>query len=100
MTIIQISSIETGQHPIQSQSDRDSCWIEGWIEVPPQLEKDVWDTLGWCDLNIQNGKLVSITPTTRPELEPAPAPGPTVEERLAAVESAVLSIAMGGVSNV
>lgn len=92
MTIIQISALETGQHPIQSQSGRDACWLEGWIEVPPQLEKAVWDTLGWCDLNIQDGKLVSIEPTTRPEPEPAPSPGPTTEERLAAAESAVLSM--------
>lgn len=72
MTIIQISPFETGQHPIQSQSGRDLCWLEGWIEVPPQMEKDVWDCLGWCDLDIQDGKLVSITPTERPtpDIEP------------------------------
>lgn len=84
MTIIQISAPETGQHPIQSQSGRDACWLEGWIEVPPQLEKAVWDTLGWCNLNIQDGVLVGITPTTRPEPPPEPPREPTLVERLRA----------------
>ena len=84
MTIIQISALETGQHPIQSQSGRDACWLEGWIEVLPQLEKDVWDTLGWCNLNIQDGKLVSITPTTRPDPPPEPPKEPTEAEKLRA----------------
>ena len=26
MTIIQIDPLETGQHPIQSQSGRSACW--------------------------------------------------------------------------
>lgn len=69
MTIIQIEPLETGQHPIQSQSHRKSCWLEGWIEVPAHLESAVWETLGWCDLTIEDGKLVGITPIERPEPE-------------------------------
>lgn len=30
----------------------------------------MWDTLGWCDLDIQDGKLVGVTPTERPAVEP------------------------------
>ena len=92
MTIIEIQARSDGGHGLQSQSGRDSCWLEGWIEVPPQLEKDVWDSLGYCNLNIQDEKLIGVTPTTRPEPEPAPAPGPTTEERLSALESAMLSM--------
>ena len=92
MTIIQIEPLETGQHPIQSQSHRASCWLEGWIEVPAHLDAAVWETLGWCDLQIENGKLVGITPTKRPEPVPESAPIPTQEERLSALESAMLSM--------
>lgn len=95
MTIIQITSMPTGQHPIESQSDRTSCWLEGYIEVPSHLESAVWDTLGWCDLQIEDGVLVGITPTERPEPEPEPYV-PTAEERLSALEAAMLT--MMGVS--
>ena len=91
MTIIQIEALESGQHPIQSQSGRNSCWLDGYIEVPAHLESDVWDTLGWCDLQIEDGKLVGITPTDRPDPEPEPYI-PTTDDRLSALESAMLSM--------
>ena len=96
VTIIQIQALETGQHLIQSQSGRTSCWMEGWIEVPAHLDSAVWETLGWCDLQIEDGKLVGITPTKRPEPVPESTPIPTQEERLSALEEAMLS--MMGVS--
>lgn len=77
MTIIQIDPLETGQHPIQSQSGRRACWLEGYIEVPAHLHDTVWATYGWCNLQIEEGKLVGITPTERPE---PPEPKPTSEE--------------------
>lgn len=77
MTIIKILPLATGQHPIQSQSGRTACWLEGWIEVPANLEDAVWSTLGWCDLTIESNKLISITPTERPKLEPKSEPEPT-----------------------
>ena len=63
MTIIQIDPLETCQHPIQSQSGRRACWLEGWIEVPAHLHDAVWATYGWCDLQIEEGRLVGVTPT-------------------------------------
>lgn len=72
MTIIQIEPIVACQHNIESQSHRKSCWLDGYIEVPSHLESAVWDTLGWCDLDIQDGVLVGVTPTERPEPEPIP----------------------------
>ena len=95
MTIIQISALSSGQHPIEAQSGREACWLEGYIEVPADLEAAVWETLGWCDLQITDGVLVGITPTERPEPEPEPYT-PTQEDRLSALESAMLS--MMGVS--
>ena len=96
MTIIQIEALDTGQHPIQSQSGRTSCWIDGWVEVPGHLEAAVWDSLGWCDLDIQDGVLVGITPTERPEPEPEPETPPTELEQLRA--DIDFLAAMGGVT--
>ena len=93
MTIIQIEALDTGQHPIQSQSGRTSCWLEGWVEVPEHLESAVWDSLGWCDLDIQDGVLVGITPTERPDEPEAP---PTELEQLRA--DIDFLAAMGGVT--
>ena len=63
MTIIKINPLETGQHPIQSQSHRRACWLDGYIEVPAHLHDAVWATYGWCDLQIEEGVLVGITHT-------------------------------------
>ena len=78
MTIIKINQLETGQHPIQSQSHRRACWLDGYIEVPAHLHDAVWATYGWCDLQIEEGVLVGITPTERPE-PPEPQP-PSAED--------------------
>lgn len=72
MTIVKIIPREDGQHPIQEQSGKRLCWIPGYIEVPNHLKDAVWATLGWCDLDIQDGVLVGVTPTEKPEPEPAP----------------------------
>lgn len=88
MTIIQIDPLETCQHPIQSQSGRRACWLEGWIEVPAHLHDAVWATYGWCDLKIEEGKLVGITPTERPP-GPEPEPEPSPLDRLEALEEAL-----------
>ena len=67
MLIIQTEALESGQHPIESQSGRKTCWLPGYIEVPGHLEREVWACLGWCDLTIEGGKLTGITPGTTPE---------------------------------
>lgn len=70
--------------------------------MPEALESKAWETLGWCDLVIQNGVLVDIIPTARPEPEPEPEPttAPSYEERLAALESAMTAMIMGGTGHV
>ena len=88
MTIIKINPLETGQHPIQSQSGRRACWLDGYIEVPAHLHDAVWATYGWCDLKIEEGKLVGITPTERPP-GPEPEPEPSPLDRLEALEEAL-----------
>ena len=77
LTIIQVDAMESGMHGLQSQSGRTECWLEGWIAVPEELEAEVWASGGWCDLTIQDGVLVAITPTERPA---EPEPEPTAQE--------------------
>lgn len=71
MTIIKSEPID-GLHPIESQSHRHTCWLDGYIEVPPHLDASVWATGGYCDLTIEDGVLVGITPLPIPEPEPVP----------------------------
>ena len=66
MTIIEIEARSDGGRGLQSQSHRTKCWLEGWIAVPLELEQEVWDSFGYCDLDIQDGVLVGITPKERP----------------------------------
>ena len=86
LTIIEIEGRADGGHGLQSQSGRTECWLEGWIAVPPQLERTAWDCCGYCELTIEDGVLVDLTPGQRPEPEPAPEPeqAPTEMERLRA----------------
>ena len=84
MTIIEIEARADGGHGLQSQSHRTECWLEGWIAVPPQLAQAAWDCRCYCELDIQDGVLVGLTPGQMPEREPAPEPEPTAEERLRA----------------
>lgn len=72
MTIIEISARPDGGHGLQSQSGRSSCWLDGWIEVPSNLESRVWETAGYCDLTIKDGILTAIIPIERPapDIEP------------------------------
>jgi hypothetical protein len=70
MTIIDISTQESGNHLIQSQNHRVEVWLEGWIAVPPELEAEVYSCGGFCDLTIEDGILVGIVPGVRPEPDP------------------------------
>ena len=99
MTIIKIEKNENGAHLLERQSGRTQCWLDSYIAVPDHLEEKAWEAMGWCDLDIQDGVLVGITPTERPEPEPEPETVPSYEERLFALESAMLSM-MGVSSNV
>ena len=89
MTITKISNNDTGQHELQSQSGRTECWLDGWIAVPDHLEAMAWETLGWCDLDIQDGVLVGITPPERPE----PEPEPEIPDLIAQVQTAMMAFA-------
>ena len=100
MIILEISAQENGAHRNNIFKGLNSAVDvpDGWIEVPESLESDVLSSLPFLDLQIENGKLVGITPTERPEPEPEPYT-PTQEDRLSALEGAMLAM-MGVQSNV
>ena len=87
MTIIEINAREDGSRNIQSRHGAARVWEDGYIEVPVHLEAAVWATYGWCDLQIEEGVLVGITPTERP---PEPEPEPSPLDRLGALEEALV----------
>lgn len=60
MTIIKIEG-NNGYHTVESQSHREENWMgDEWIEVPEELELDL--NRGYCDLVIEDGILISVTP--------------------------------------
>lgn len=91
MTIIRTAAV-SGLHRIESQSHRTTVWMDGYTEVPKHLESAVWASGGYCDLIIENGVLVGVTPTEKPVPEPAP---PTELEQLRADVDFIA--AMGGI---
>lgn len=73
MTIMQIEALTSGQHPVQSQSHRTTCWLDGWIAVPEALEETLYTCGGFCEPVIEDGVLVDVIPIELPEpLEPEP----------------------------
>lgn len=66
LTIIEIKAREDGGHGLQSQSGRTECWLDGWIAVPPEMVPGINKTLGYCDLQIEDGVLVGFTPREIP----------------------------------
>ncbi|MFR4560609.1 MAG: hypothetical protein ACLT5P_04900 [Flavonifractor plautii] len=59
LTIIEIKDREDGGPACRA--DTGQVLAGGWIAVPPELEQTAWDCAG-CDLDIQDGKLVGLTP--------------------------------------
>lgn len=67
--------INTSTKEFETQSHRTypENWNgDNWIAVPPELESMVQENAPYCDLVIEDGVLVNITPTERPapDLEP------------------------------
>lgn len=70
MTII---CIEGYPHTIESQPRCLVNWMgEGWAEVPEELEREVFETLGYCDIEVLNGVLVDFVPREIPDPKPEP----------------------------
>lgn len=68
MMIIKTEATETGLHLIQSQSHRTECWLDGYVAVPQELEIEVMQCNGYCDLTVENGTITSFV--AQPDLIP------------------------------
>lgn len=79
ITIVKQNDVN-GYHCYESQSHRTQNWMgDDWIEVPEPLVETLFESGGYCDLTIENGVLIAITPRGRPP-EPEPEPEPTADE--------------------
>lgn len=99
VTIIKVAADETGQHDIQSQSNRAKCWEEGYISVPAHLEAKAWESLGYCDLVIdeETGALTDIIPGEKPEPpEPEPSETELLRQKVAELQNQILTMRLGG----
>lgn len=92
--------INKSDKSIQSQSHRapDENWMgDDWVSVPETLEKNVCACAPWCDLVIEGNRLMAVIPLPKPEPKPLP---PTENERLTALEQAMLAVMEGGAVHV
>ena len=93
MLIIKIEARDSGQHLLQSQSHRTECWLDGWVAVAEEREREIMGCRGYGDLIAEDGKFVDFTPN--PELIPTPeeaesaSEGATWDEMAAAIGEGV-----------
>lgn len=88
-----IINTQTKGYQMQSTRTYPENWEgEGWLPVPPELEEKVRENYPYYELVIQDGALVDVTPTERPEEpeDPTP-PSGDLEGRVAALEAAQAS---------
>lgn len=98
MKIIKLDPNPSGSRPpIQSWSGRKPP--AGYVEIPAKVNTSAMQThMGFVDLTLEDGKLTAITGNEEAyqaylaALPPETEPEPTQEERLSALESAMLSM--------
>lgn len=99
MTIIEINAHEDGSHNLQSRNGAVRVWEDGYLEVPAHLEAKAWESLGWCDLVIdeETGALTDIIPTEKPEPpEPEPSETELLRQKVAELQNQILTMRLGG----
>ena len=92
MRIIEITALDNGAHRNQEGSFR--TIPAGWAVIPAGLA--IPETFPFVDIEVDGQTVTSMTAGIVPEPEPTPPAPPTQEERLSALEGAML--AMMGVS--
>ena len=99
MTIIEINAHEDGSHNLQSRNGAVRVWEDGYIEVPAHLEAKVWESMGWCELVIdeETGVLTDIIPGEKPEPpEPEPSETELLRQKVAELQNQILTMRLGG----
>ena len=94
MTIIEIKALSNGGH--RNQTDDFVKIPQGWAVVPDDLKTDNFP-FGEAEATEVDGVMTvtNWTPLDIPETEPTAEPI-TLDERISALESAVLELALGG----
>lgn len=99
MTIIEINAHEDGSHNLQSRNGAVRVWEDGYLEVPAHLEAKAWESLGYCDLVIdeETGALTDIIPGEKPEPpEPEPSETELLRQKVAELQNQILTMRLGG----
>lgn len=99
MTIIEINAHEDGSHNLQSRNGAVRVWEDGYLEVPAHLEAKAWESLGWCELVIdeETGVLTDIIPGEKPEPpEPEPSETELLRQKVAELQNQILTMRLGG----
>lgn len=86
--IIKIEQNANGSH--ENQSETPKIIPQGWAVVSGNIE--IPKTFPFVNLKIENGVVVEMTAGELPPPAPATDPEPTTEERLTALEEAVLAM--------
>lgn len=66
--------------------------IDETNEENQELIKKIKDNAPYMELVVENDKVIDVIPTERPEPEPLPPQPPTPEDRLEALELALLTL--------
>ncbi|MCL2814386.1 MAG: toxin-antitoxin system toxin subunit [Oscillospiraceae bacterium] len=97
MLLIKIEPNADGfYHELQERPSAEENWLgDGYLIVPEHLYDAVWECVGCCNLIIEDGELVGITPKERP----AP-PEPEPERGLTNIQlTELLGMMVGAKSN-
>ena len=81
MRIIEIQALDNGAHRNQTVSGAVAV-PDGWAEIPADVA--IPETFPFVDIQVEDGKVVSMTAGVVPEPEPEPEPEPTETEQLRA----------------
>ena len=71
---------------MQSQNHRKACWLPGYVAVPPELVDAAISCDGYCDLTLDDGKLLAISPLPLPKQTPLPDPQADADAMLVDLE--------------
>lgn len=80
MRIIEIQTLTNGAH--RNQTTTSTTIPTGWAEIPADLA--IPETFPFVDIQVEDGKVVSMTAGVVPDSEPGPEPEPTEMEQLRA----------------
>ena len=99
MLIVKISADSNGAHA--NQTGEFKTVPDGYIAIPPELEAQAQVILPWIALVEVDGEIVSVSEDVESKTawdvaQSSVTPEPTQEERLAALEAAMLEMILGG----